>query len=422
MKIKLNKEGLSGDNLKLVEDLEKRFAELPDSVTKETVELEVRTVAEKIKDVDFAKLKEILGDDEKGIRSILLKQGEELTKLKERGANEEQVQSIRAQVAEWVEKNKQSIEAIRQGIQPNLKPLELRVPVTMTVAGSLNGSAYLPRVGVLPGVVDLVRNSPTFWERLQKGVSRLNPLVWVNKVNKEGNAQFIGEGILKPLASFELETESSVPKKVAERMKVSTEMLDDVDGLTSMITTELQYEVDMACNTAVLTGVSSATSPAGVTTLAVPFTLATLDTIPAPNNFDAIRAAIAQLVSMNFMPTAAYVNPIDAANMDLSKSVDGVYVLPPFTTPNGMVVRGVPVIEDNNIAVGNLLIGDFNKYKIEMYKDFYTQFGWENDDFSRNLVTVIGERRFHQRFSSNHVGAFIYDTFADIKTALTAIP
>jgi HK97 family phage major capsid protein len=418
MKIKLNKEGLTGDNLKLVEDLEKRFAELPDSITKEVVELEVRQVAEKIKDVNFDKLKEILGDDDKGIRSILLKQGEEITRLKQQGS-EAPVQSIRSQVEAWVKHNKQAIDAVKTGERAAFSALELRVPTTMTVAGSLNASPYLPRVGVLPGVVDLVRNSPTFWDRLAKGVSRLNPLVWVNKVNKEGNAQFIGEGILKPLASFELETETSVPKKVAERMKVSTEMLEDVDGLTSMITNELQYEVDMACNTAVLVGVNSSTSPAGVTTLAVPFTLATLDPVPAPNNFDAIRAAIAQLVSMNFMPTAAFVNPIDAANMDLSKATDGQYVLPPFITASGTVVRGVQVIEDNNIAVGNLLIGDFNKYKIEMYKEFYTTFGWENDDFSKNLVTIIGERRFHQRFSSNHVGAFIYDTFADIKTAIT---
>jgi hypothetical protein len=93
-------------------------------------------------------------------------------------------------------------------------------------------------------------------------------------------------------------------------------------------------------------------------------------------------------------------------------------MLPPFTSADGRVIAGVQIIEDNNIAVGNLLVGDMSKYRILMYQDFFVQFGWENDDFSKNLVTIIGEMRFHQFYSSNDTGAWIYDTFANIKTAL----
>lgn len=374
-------------------------------------------LTEKMKQFEGIDLEGLRAYDAKAIKSM----AEEIDKLKSTGANADKPLTIRQQIEEWQKRNKQALDSIKEGSSaPQLPALHLRAPATMTVAANLGGSAFLPRVEVAPGVIDLVRIQPTFWDHLTKGATKANPYVWVNKKNKQGNAQFIGEGVLKPLASFELNTESSVPKKVAERMKASTELLYDVDGMESMIRDELSYEVKMAANTAVLTGVGSSTSPAGITTIASAYTLTSIKT-PNPNNFDAIRAAAAQIRSLQFKGMlTAYINPIDSANMDLTKATTaGTYMIPPFTTADGRRIAGVEVIEDDNIAVGSLLIGDMSKYRILGYQDFFVSWGWENDDFSKNLVTVIGEMRFHQFYSSNHVGAWIYDTFANIKTALT---
>lgn len=356
---------------------------------------------------------------EKSIQDILAEQGNKLQEIAQKSVQMgEETPSINMQIKSWMDTNKEAIEKIKNGQSATLPALHIKAPITMTNAASLGGSAYLPNVQVLPGVVDLVRVQPTFWSRLAKGRTRANPLVWVNKTNKQGNAEFIGEGVLKPLASFELETETSVPKKVAERMKVSTEMLYDVDGMETLIRDELRYEVETAANTAVLTGTASATSPAGITTLASAYNLTTIE-VEDPNNYDAIMAAYTQIRTLNFQgEITAYMNPVDIANMKMSKGSNGQYVLPPFITATGMEVSGVSVIEDNNIAQGYLLIGVMRYYRILMHQDFFIQFGWENDDFSKNLVTVIGEMRFHQYASSNHTGAWVYDTFDNIKTAI----
>lgn len=348
----------------------------------------------------------------------------ELQKLKDNGIGEEKKDmSIRGQVRAWQEANKEAIAKIKEGQKADLPVMALRVPITMTIGASLGASAFLPNAQVAPGINDLNRAQPTFWELIPKGRTSANPYVWVNKTNKQGNATFIGEGVLKNLASFELSSESSVPKKVAERMKASTEILYDVEGMTTLIEDELRFEVLTAANTAVLTGTASSTVPAGITTLAAAYTLTTIKTAN-PTESDAIRAAIAQLYNLNFRRNiVAVINPIDAANMDLAKAdTSGVYMLPPFTTADGRRIAGVPVVEDPSIAVGNLLIGDLSKYRILMYQDFHVMWGWENDDFSKNLVTVIGEMRFHQFMGANDAGAFIYDAFADIKTALTPAP
>lgn len=371
--------------------------------------------------LDSAKLKSLF-DENSGVFAVLIKQGEEITKLKGAGTGKGEDLSIKGQVASWMEKNKSSIDAIRNGEIKSLSPLHIKAAGTMTNATvNLGNSPYLPNSGALQGAVnDLNRTKPNFWNRLTKGSTKLNPYTWVNKINKQGNAAFIGEGVLKPLASFELGVESSVAKKVAERMKASTELLYDVEGMTSLIENELRFEVEVAANTAALTGVGSATSPAGITTIASAYTLTTVKTT-TPNNLDAIRAAIAQLRLLNFdRDIVAFINPVDAANMDLAKGSDGHYILPPFTTSDGQSLKGITIVEDNSIAVGFLLIGDMTKYKILMYQDFFVNWGLENDDFSKNLVTVIGEMRFHQFFGANDAGAFIYSSFATIKTAILA--
>lgn len=392
--------------------------ELATRATKEELQSKVTEAMKPYESLDLEGLRSMT-DKETGVMSILRKQGEEITNLK-MANTEPKVMSVRSQIEDWAKKNKETLDRVKNGTAAEIPALHVRSAITMTNATSLNSSAYLPRVEVAPGIVDLVRVNPTFWDRLTKGRTSANPYVWVNKTNKQGNATFIGEGVTKPLASFELQTESSVPKKVAEAMKASTELLYDVDGMESFIRDELTYEVMMAANTAVLTGTASSTSPAGITTIASAYTLTTIST-PNPNNTDAIVAASTQIRSMNFnQPLTAFMNPIDIANMQLQKASDsGVYMLPPMASANGLNINGIPVIEDNNIAVGYLLIGDMSKYRILMYQDFFIQFGWENDDFRKNLVTVIGEMRFHQFYSANHVGAWVYDTFANIKTAIT---
>lgn len=334
----------------------------------------------------------------------------------------EVIPSLRNQVKTWMERNKDQIDvAVRTGDFRGLTPIELRVPDNPMTITSVNSgsSAFLPNAGGIQGsVIDLVRTQPTFWNLLPKGTTALNPYVWAYKYNKEGSADFIGEGVLKPIASFEIRTETSTAKKVAERMRVSRELLKDIQGMTSMIENELRYEVLKHANDTVLTGTVSSTDPAGVTTVASAFTLTGLE-VESPNNYDAIRAALAQLQSLNFTSNiVAFVNPVDAAQMDMDKGTDGHYALPPFYTAGGQQVAGIRVIADNNIAVGNLLIGSLDTYKILMVEQFRVEWGLDSDDFSKNLMTVIGEMRFHQFFPTNLSGSWIYDSFSDIKAAI----
>lgn len=290
---------------------------------------------------------------------------------------------------------------------------------TMTVTASTGGSAFVPNVEMVPGLVQLARNQP-FLENYANTSATSSPrIVWTEKTNPQGTAAMTPEGGLKPLISFEIKTNESYAKKVTDKIKVSTEMLDDIDFIAGEIENELKYQVDIKVDNQLLSGDGTGNNLKGITQYAGLYVLTTVKTTGTPNDADAIRSSIAQIKTLNFNATTAFINPVDGANMDLTKNTQGSYIIPPFQSASGLTIAGVPVVESNQVPVGMLLIGDMSKFVVRNYKAFSIQYGWVNDDFELNLVTIIGERRLHDYVADNNVGAFIYDSFANIKTAIT---
>jgi len=112
------------------------------------------------------------------------------------------------------------------------------------------------------------------------------------------------------------------------------------------------------------------------------------------------------------------VHPSDATQMDLDKTTEGAYVLRPYTNSDSTVIKGIPVIMNTGIAQGTFLVGDFTKSGVRFKEGLTINVGYENDDFTKNFVTILAETRLVHRVKSNHYGAFVTGDFA---TAITAI-
>jgi HK97 family phage major capsid protein len=140
-------------------------------------------------------------------------------------------------------------------------------------------------------------------------------------------------------------------------------------------------------------------------------------TVPSANISDVIRIAKAQIEAANFMPTHVVLNPEDVAKIELTKAQDGAYTYPAFWDMN-MNVAGLMVVSSNNITAGTLVVGDFTKLNIKFREDVNLQVGYENDDFTRNMVTILAEARLVSYVKGNDVNAFVE---ADIATAIAAI-
>lgn len=445
MKLVLKKDGLTGESLKFVEDLNLKFSELPDQLTADDVRNAVKGMVKGLWkengecNVDFEKLsgmhEKVFGDGEDSLQVILKKQGMIINELKELGKpGESNVKSIRDQLAEFHTKNADRLQAFLSGeskqfgteMDPLTKDMRagivVKAPVTMTISASSGGSAFAPAPEIMPGLVDIRRNRPFIEQYANSANTNRARIVWTEKTNKQGNATWLAEGGVKPLISFEWVSRESYAKKVAAKIKVSTEALQDVDWLAAEIETELKYEVDIAVDNALFAGTGDGTSGAltlkGITEYAPGYLLNNVLTTD-PNEYDVIRAMIAQITTMNGTPTHVFFNTISGANMDLLKDDNGRPIAKEYRDGDGKIWRLTPV-EVNNIPEGSVLVADMSRFKVRNYQAFAIYYGWVNDDFEKNLVTVIGERRLHAFMAENDLGTLVYDTFANVKTLITA--
>jgi len=328
--------------------------------------------------------------------------------------------TLRGQIEKWQKDNKESLDGIRNKKKMNLEALEIRVAnVPMLPSNTYVAGSVLPVPFYESTISDPVRPQPTFWDMLTKGSTDQSAYGWINKTNVQGAAGFVGPGVLKPAISFQLDTNISNYKKIAVTDKVAVELLWDVKGMETLIKDEIRYQILIKLNSALITNVGSATEPTGITNLSVAYTQTGIVT-DNPTYMDALRAAVAQLRNGNIQgEITILINPVDSANMDMAKATDsGVYMLPSFVSANGKNISGATVIEDASIPVGSFLAGFLRYYRVLIFKPLFITFGWEMDDFTKNLITYLGEMAIHQFFNEQYTGAFIYDTFANVLAAI----
>lgn len=375
-----------------------------------------------------------MADEKTGVMAKLVEQGLEIQELKNKAEKAVKAMDIRSQVIAWRDANKDLIakpgERQKKVEFPELV-LDLRAAGTMHVSNvNAGGSPYIGRIEVEAGINPILRFDNTFWDYIRKGRTGSPTYVWVNMVNPDGEAAFIGPGVAKPGVDFELSAETSVAKKIADSSKAGTEILQDIDGMVDLIEGELKAKVYIKLNeTLMANSAGSSTVPAGIRYYAQDIAGGSFSTAFAslktetPNNYDAIRSAVAALRSGKLRgKITVFVNPVDVANMDMAKAnSSGVYILPAFTTADGRRIAGADVVEDQNITIGSFLAAFLDYYVIKIYQDLVVMWGWENDDFTKNLVTAIGEMRLHQYVNSIHTGFAFYDSFDDVKAEIEQV-
>ena len=142
--------------------------------------------------------------------------------------------------------------------------------------------------------------------------------------------------------------------------------------------------------------------------------------VERPNMFDALVAAYSQIVStseMAYRPNLVLMNPLDYAAMQLAKDANGQY-LRPFRYGDELI-QGLRVETTTAIEQGDFIMGDFSYLNIRDLWALSITMGWENDDFRKNIVTVIAENRLMCYIKSQYKTAFVKDTFATVIEGIT---
>ena len=309
-----------------------------------------------------------------------------------------------------------SIELNLEGLKAG-KSVDLEVKADTTIAGDYTGTRALSELDT--DVNRIARQVNLLQFAVNRGTTNSMYVTYIQQTAQPA-AAWTGEAIAKTEYEVKYTEVSKQVKKVAGTVKVSKEMLSDLSFVQNEINTDLVQGVLSALDNSILNG-AGGTDLEGILSFAPLFSAGTFaNTIPVANILDVIRVAMSQIESAKFVPTHVVLNPVDVARMQLTKTTSGEYTTPFwYPSANGeMRVANIIVVSTTYMTAGDFLVGDMTKSNLRIRENVNVQVGYVNDDFQRNMVTILAEARAVHYVKLNDVNAFVKGT---IQTAIVAL-
>lgn len=257
-----------------------------------------------------------------------------------------------------------------------------------------------------------------------------NAVEWVRLTNYTRAADPTAHGAQKPESDLTLDTETSPVRTVAVWMPVQDQQLDDLPQLQNLINTELTYDLEKRFEELVCWGTGTGQEFLGFFNDPDIWTCGQMDlagttrVVAADTLIDIIRRGITDVRVAGYEPNAILVHPYDWEDIVLLKATDNQYIWTVVTENNVSRLWGVPVVETvacedfqgNATEERQILVGDFTRGATvwdRMQTTIST--GWINDQFIRNMRTILGEWR--AAFGVRRPGAFRdYQTQAPVSS------
>lgn len=346
---------------------------------------------------------------EEELKSALKKQGEKIADLINSKKDEQGNVDFKAYV---VNKLKNDDLGFKQWTkQSNKTNFEIELDVK-ALCCTLNPSASTTSIDTT--VIELPQNKNSILGLVNIVPTDKPNHEYVEEVSTDGNAIFdvcetglpVPCGAPKPLIDVNYEFNTVKADKYAAGIAICDEMLDDYEFLASelqrVVNRKVQANIEMAILKLAMTKVAA-------------FQMTGVPAVANPNEYDAITAACTQISAMGFEANAVLLNPIDVFRLKSLKDNDGNYLFNIGCDGDNQICCAT-IIENSCIPVGHFLVGDFSKINIRPYKQFI-KYGYNLDDFIKNKLTMLSERRDIIYIANNHTGAFVFDSCENVIAA-----
>ena len=300
------------------------------------------------------------------------------------------------------------------GFSKNARGADLKVKASLTssttdAAGSLGAGVANTR---LPGVLELPQRRMTIRNLITPGRMDGNTLEYVKEKGFTNGAGMVAEGAAKPESDMQMELVTTSAKVIAHWMKASKQILDDIPQLRSMIDQRLGYGLALKEEQQILNGDNTGQNLHGIipqaSAYAAPVALAD------QNPIDVLRLAMLQAALAEYAATGHVLNPIDWTMIETLKDEIGRYIIGNPQGSTAPTLWGLPVVATQAIAVNKFLTGAFQQ-GAQLFDRWESRIevGYVNDDFTKNMVTILGEERL--ALAVYRPEAFVY---GDFNTAL----
>ena len=279
---------------------------------------------------------------------------------------------------------------------------------TTDAAGSVGAATERTR---LPGIQELPRQRLVVRDLITQGRIDNAALEYIRETGFTNNAAPVAEGAKKPGSDVKMDLVSTSARVIAHWMKVSKQALSDVSQLRSHIDNRLLYGLALVEERQILHGDGTGQNLHGIVPQASGYAVPAGLPAAGLSVIDTLRIAALQAVLAEYPATGHVLNPIDWAAIELTKDEIGRHIIgqPQGNAPASL--WRLPVVETQAIAQGKFLTGAF-QMGTEVFDlwDSRIEVGFENDDFTRNLVTILAEERI--ALAVYRPEAFIYGELA----------
>lgn len=283
--------------------------------------------------------------------------------------------------------------------------------VEMKQVTTLDASAgQLITPNVQGGLIAIPQRRMTIRQLLAPGRTDKPSIQYFRELLFTNNAAPVVEGTRKPESDLTFEDAMARVIKIAHFIKATTEALDDVPMLQSIIDQRLRYGLEYAEEQQLLNGSGVGNNLLGLYTQATayvaPFVLA------GETALDRLRLAMLQ-GEMALLPATGHVmNAMSWARIELAKDDNGQYII---GNPQGSVqptLWGLPVVTSMAMPADAFLTGNFRDAAQVFDREVANvAISTENEsDFVENKITILAEERL--ALVVTRPGAIIKGTFA----------
>jgi len=370
--------------------------------------IEIKTLVDEL-NKQFEGYNKLLGEGKQEIdelREVVTKQGETITKLKTMPGAGLPVKRV-DMIKQALEQNK--IADLKKG---ESRTFEIKA---ITGASMVAGDDLVALPFREVEIDKAARNMPFVQNLIPWGSTSSSTIDWLEQTTKTDSSATRAENDVIAEGNLGYTEKSVKVKGLAEMIKVTEESLRDYSFLASEINTELMNDLNLLLSDQLLSGTGLTTNIEGLLEKAQAFAAGDFaNAVHNANYLDVIRAAVNQIVVAGkgkFSPNYCLVHPTDLAKMNMTKDTTGQYVLPGWTTDNGIRISGVQIVANTGMTSGDYLIGDFTRAKGFVRDSLEIKTGWEGDDFKYNRVTVRATMRVALRVKAQDELAFVTGDF-----------
>ena len=201
-----------------------------------------------------------------------------------------------------------------------------------------------------------------------------------------GAAQQAAEGDAKSAVRPDHTIITQVALTVAGYTKMSRQAMSDRAELVKAVDITLQRSVGTALDVILTTGGTNFSG--GIAGLATAYTSLVYTAL-----VDATSEGVAAMQLAGFQPDAVALNPADWLAITVAKGTDGHYLSGAYLGMLPENMRGLRVVLSPTVAAGKSLLIDSAHAELLIAEGFAIEAAYDGDDFTKNLVTVLGEMR-----------------------------